>query len=135
MIFRPPSPQTPPPSELIPFSWKLRTVLNQMKNHFSIFKFLSYGWLCLQFTGDTRIFKCVTDYNKKNMSFINGQIYRKYAQWAETNEKSIFWFLFFEILYFLYSKLVNFSMNSKNKNFKYRKIDFSFVPAHCAYFL
>ena len=54
------------------------------------------------------------------------------AECAETNEKSIIhflWFLVFEIWSFLYSKVVNFSMNfeykidhnSKNKN---GKIDF-----------
>ena len=70
----------------------------------------------------------------------SGQIYIKYAVCAETNKKSIFWFLVSEIWWFLYSKLVYFSMifkykiyhNSKTKN---RKVEFSFVSAHCASFM
>ena len=40
--------------------------------------------------------------------FKSGQIYMKDAECAETNEKSILWFLLFEIWLFLYSKFVNF---------------------------
>ena len=57
-------------------------------------------------------------------------MYMEDAECAETNEKSIFRFLTFEIWLFFYSKLVNFSLNfeykidhiSKNND---RKIDFS----------
>ena len=35
-------------------------------------------------------------------SFISSKIYRKDAQWAETNEKSVFWFLVVEIWSILY---------------------------------
>ena len=79
------------------FTWKMHTVLNRIKNQFSDFYFLSYRWLYLQFTGDTCIFMCVTDRKKY---FISNQIYRREAQWAETNEKSIFQFVrfsFFEL--------------------------------------
>ena len=44
-------------------------------------QFTIYGW-------HTRIFKCVTNQQKK--SYKSGQIYRKCAQWAETNEKTDF---------------------------------------------
>ena len=47
---------------------------------------------------------------------------RKDAEYAETNEKSIYDFLFFESWSFLYSKCgkfsMNFTYNSKNKNRK-----------------
>ena len=66
-------------------------------------------------------------------SFKRGQIYIKDAQCAETNEKSILRFLFFQLWSILYSKLIekwtNFEYkndhNSKTKNRKNWKIDFS----------
>ena len=44
--------QIPPPSIFLPFSWKMHTVMNRMKNQFYDFCdfFLGYGWLYLQFT-------------------------------------------------------------------------------------
>ena len=42
--------QTPLLSEVAIFKWKMRTMLNQMKNHISDFYFLGYGWMYLQFT-------------------------------------------------------------------------------------
>ena len=68
------------------------------------------------------------------------------AECTKTYEKPIFQFLLFLFLRygrFLYSKLVSFSMNfeykidhnSKNRNCKYLKIDFSFVLAHYSSFL
>ena len=45
----------------------------------------SYGSLYLQFTGDSPGFSSVSATEKK--LFRSGQIYRKDAQWAETNEK------------------------------------------------
>ena len=41
----------PPPSVLLPFSWKMRTVLNRVKNQFSDFcdlQFLRYSRFCTQ---------------------------------------------------------------------------------------
>ena len=79
----------------------MHSVLNQMKNQFSDFYFLSYGWLYLQFTDVITGFSSRYVTNPKKKSFQSGQIHRKDAQWAETNEKSIFhflWFLFFWVM-------------------------------------
>ena len=60
----------------------------------------------------------------------------KDAEYVETNEKSTFRFLFFELWSLMYLKLHQFSMNfhdnAKNEN---RKIDFLFDSAHFAYFI
>ena len=65
-------------------------------------------------------------------------LHRKYAQWAETNEKSILRFLQF-LFYEFIEKLTNFDYKndhiSKIKNRNDRKIDYSFVLAHCASFI
>ena len=65
------------------------------------------------------------------------------AQYAETNEKSIFRFLFFELWSILYSKsieqLTNYEYKnnhiSQTKNQKNWKTDFSFVSTHSASFM
>ena len=81
-----------PFSEVAIFTWKMRTVLKRMNNKCSNFYFSSYDWLYLQFYGDTSDFSSVSP-TKKKTSFKSGQIYRKGAECAEANEKSIFLFL------------------------------------------
>ena len=51
--------------EVAIFTWKKPTVLKRMKNKLSDFYYLSYGWLYLQFTGDTPSFLSVSP-TKKN---------------------------------------------------------------------
>ena len=72
----------PHPLELLPFSWKMRTVLNRMKNQFfdlCDFYFLSYGWLYLQFTKNLPTVKKL---------FKSGQIYREDADCSENDFQS-----------------------------------------------
>ena len=92
-----------PPSELLPFSWKMRTVLNRMKNQFCDF-FFSYSWLYLQFTVTYQF--C---HRPKKKLFKIGQIYKKDAHCSENDflvlEFFFVWILVFEIWSFLYSKL------------------------------
>ena len=97
--------RTPPslsPTEMAIYAWKIPTVLKRLKNQFSNFYFLSYGWLYLQFTGDTPWLPSLSPTKKK--SFISGQIYMKNAQCPETNEKINFQFFttfsFWDILKF-----------------------------------
>ena len=51
----------PPPSplsEMVQFSWKMRNVLNIMKNKFTIFSFMNYGrFLCSKFLEKWTIFR------------------------------------------------------------------------------
>ena len=69
------------------------------KSIFRFILFFSYIWLYLKFSGDTGIFKF---HQPKNKSFKSGQIYRKDAQWAKMNEKSIFRILpFFMVVFVL----------------------------------
>ena len=108
-----------------------------MKNQFSDFYFFSYGWLYLQFTGETPDFQVC---HQPKKSFKGGQIYRKYEQLAETNEKLIFRFLFYKLWSILYSKLIEKFLNIEYKNdhiwkTKNRKIDFSIVSAHSLSFM
>ena len=77
------------------------TVQNQMKNQFSDFSdfySLSYCWLYLQFAVTHLAFQLC----HRTKSSKSGQIHRKYAQWAETNGRSIFRYLIFEIWSILY---------------------------------
>ena len=96
----------------------------------------------------THIFltKWINSWTTFVQNFKSVHIYMKDAECAETNEKLIFrlfWFLVFEVWWFLYSKLVNSSIIIeykidhilKTKNRNNRKIDFSFVSAHCASFI
>ena len=74
--------------------------------------------------------------------FKSVQIYIRDAEYAETNEKSIFRFFeksIFRAMVIFVLKSPQFSMNfhdnSKNKNWKNRKKDFSFISAHFASFM
>ena len=82
-----------PSSEMAIFPWKMRTVLRRINSPIYIF------WVLVDCIYNLRwhtwIFKCVAD--QKQKSFKSGQIYRKDAEYAETNEKSISPFLVFEI--------------------------------------
>ena len=63
---------------LLVVSWdrdKIQNRLNQKKNQIPDFYFLSYGWLYLQFTGDTLEFLSMSPTK-------SSQIYRKDAQWG-----------------------------------------------------
>ena len=65
------------------------------------------------------------------------------ARCTETNEKSIFLFIFFELWSILYSKLIEngqilstkTAICQETKIRKNRKIDFSFISAHSASFM
>ena len=59
--------RTNPLSEEAIFAWKMRTLLNRMKNKFYDFNFLSYGWLYSQFTLTHQDFQ-VCHRAKKNCS-------------------------------------------------------------------
>ena len=75
-----------PPSELPPFSWKMRTLLNRMKNHISDFSVFDF-WVMADCIYNLRVklgFSILSP--TKKMTFKSGQIYSKYLQWAETNE-------------------------------------------------
>ena len=67
------------------------------------FYFLSYSRLCSQFSS-VFLHKHKILLTKKKF-FRSGQIFMKDVQWAETNEKSIFRFLCFELWSILYPKI------------------------------
>ena len=101
---------------------------NQWKINFVIFIF----WVMIDFVNSFQVFFPIK-YRKKmsqNMCIV--------LKWIFVFMSFYWWFLVFEIWSFLYSKLINFSMNFKYKIDhiqKNRKIDFSFVSAHCASFM
>ena len=76
-----------PPSELLQFSWTMPTVLNRMKNQFSDFYFLSYGWLYLQFTVTHLDFQVCHRPNKIVQKWSNLQE-RCVMSWNEMKNKS-----------------------------------------------
>ena len=64
--------QTPPPSEVVRFLWKMRNVLKRMKNDinfFSNFYFSSYGWKFIKNWGN---FEYKYDLNSKNKNLTFG---------------------------------------------------------------
>ena len=74
---------TPLPQEVSIFTWKLRTVLNRIKN-----QFLDFELRLIMFA----IYSDRPDFSSVSPTK-SGQILKKDAQWAATNEKSIFRFL------------------------------------------
>ena len=100
-----PPPHLPPLplSELAIFTWKVLTMLKQMKNQcfdFSDFYLLRYGWLYLQFKVTHLHFQACHQSNNKKKSFKSGQIYRKDAQCSE-NYFLVHEFFFCEHLMYL----------------------------------
>ena len=85
----------PSPQKWFHFNRRCAQCWIEWKINFHIFQFWQiiftiyerHAWIC----------KCVTD---QKSFFKRGQIYRKDAQWAETNAKSIFRFLTFLFLEF-----------------------------------
>ena len=62
----------------------MNTAMNQMKNQFSDFYFLSYGWLYLRFTVTHLNFQVC--HRPKQNSFKSCQNFRKDAQFSESTE-------------------------------------------------
>ena len=99
---------TPPSSEVAIFTWKISTVLNQMKNKFSDYYISSYGWLYLQFTSMSPQFPCVSQTKKK--LFRSDKTYKKDAHCSDTDflvpEFFCIFFLIFQIWSILYKTFV-----------------------------
>ena len=95
-------------SEVAIFAWKMRTVLNRMKNQFSDFShfyFLSYGWLYLRFTDDTPYFPSVSP-TKKNYENVAAIKMRNKLKLMKTLIFLFLIFLFFELWSIFYSKFI-----------------------------
>ena len=83
-----------------------------MKYQFSDFNFSSYGWLYLQYTGDTPGLSCVSPTQKK--SFKSGQITEKMHNELKRLKNQFSGFC--QLWCILYSKLIKKLTNFEYKN-------------------
>ena len=116
-----------PPSEMVKFSWKMRTVLNRLKNQFSYLYFLC----------DACIFKCVAD-QKENCSIMvkfTGKMHNELKRMK--NQFSYFYILSYGRFCTKKSlKIEQFWVQNRSYHkTKNRKIDSSFVSAQSASFM
>ena len=97
---------------------------------FCYLKFFRYGYFC------TQNWSIFDEFWVTFFFFKIGQIYMKDAKCTDTNEKSIFRFLFFELSWKIHRKLGYKNVhNSKNKNRENLKFEFSFVSEHSSFFM